>query len=83
MAKHNGHWLFPVWAGVAAFAGMLGWRLGALDVSGLNAALPIAFGAFVPVLLVPLVLRGIVWIKSDAAAAAAGKGGATGVFLRR
>lgn len=80
MQHHNRTHLWPLWATVPAVA--LGWLLGAGHV--FHTALPIAFGACVPVLLVPLVLRGIVWIKWDAAAAA-GKGAMTGadVFLRR
>jgi hypothetical protein len=79
MRKQNG--LGPLWA--AASAGVLGWLFGVADM--FHTALPIAFGAFVPLLLVPVVLRGAVGLKIDAAAAAAGKGAMTGadVFLRR
>lgn len=55
--------LWLVWAGIAATIGVLGWLLGSLYVVRLIDAWPIAFGACVSILLFPVVLRGVVWIK--------------------
>jgi len=57
----NRLWLF--WACVAAAIGLLAWLLGSLYVVRLIDAWPIAFGACVSILLFPVVLRGVVWIK--------------------
>lgn len=82
--SQNRNRLWPVWAGVAASVGALSWLLGAPNVFHVIAAWPIALGVCVSILLLPVVLRGAVWIKLDAAAAA-GRGGVSGgdVFLRR
>jgi rod shape-determining protein MreD len=57
----NRLWLF--WACVAAAIGVLAWLLGSLYVVRLIDAWPIAFGVCVSILLFPVVLRGVVWIK--------------------
>lgn len=57
----NRLWLY--WAGVAAAIGVLAWLLGSLYVVRLIDAWPIAFGVCVSILLFPVVLRGVVWIK--------------------
>ena len=55
--------LWLVWAGVAALIGVLSWLLGSLYFLRWIDAWPIAFGALVSILLFPVVLRGLVWLK--------------------
>ena len=76
--------LWLVWTGAAASVGVLSWLLGAPDVFHVIDAWPIALGVCVSILLLPVLLRGVVRIKSDAGDAA-GKGclPAGDVFLRR
>ena len=57
----NRLWLF--WAGIATAIGVLAWLLGSLYVVRVIDAWPIAFGVCVSILLFPVVLRGVVWIK--------------------
>jgi rod shape-determining protein MreD len=57
----NRLWLF--WGCVAAAIGLLAWLLGSLYVVQFIDAWPIAFGVGVSILLFPVVLRGVAWIK--------------------
>jgi rod shape-determining protein MreD len=57
----NRLWLY--WAGVAVSIGVFAWLLGSLYVLRVIDAWPIAFGVCVSILLFPVVLRGVVWIK--------------------
>jgi rod shape-determining protein MreD len=55
--------LWLVWGGVAVLIGVLGWGLASLYFLRWIHWWPIAFGALVSVIIFPVVLRGLHWIR--------------------
>ena len=55
--------LWLVWAGVAVLIAVISWLLGSLYFLHWIDLWPIALGAGASILLFPVVLRGVVWIK--------------------
>jgi rod shape-determining protein MreD len=55
--------LWLVWGGVACLVAVLGWLLASLYFLRWIDWWPIAFGAFASILLFPVVLHGVLWIR--------------------
>lgn len=55
--------LWLVWGGVACLVALLGWLLASLYFLRWIDWWPIAFGAFASILLFPVVLHGVLWIR--------------------